>query len=341
MDQLRENLDEDQAKPAIGDRIKAAREQAGLSLAQVSAETRISQRHIEMIEAGKFGDLPARTYAVGFSRTIARLVGLDENEVVADVRTVLDEMAGGASGRGGGSFEPGDPARIPSARLGWYTALGALALLLAGFLFFRSFFSPAAELPPLVSDPQPVTGQVAPAASPATVAAAPVTARGAVVFTALADGIWVKFYDAQGRQLMQKQMALGESYTVPADSEGPMVRTARPDALEITVGGRKVAPLAESQRLVKDIPVTAEALLAPRVEPETDYAAAPAVRKPAAATQPATSPVATAKPAAQPRSAPAGASAPAVQKVPQATVPVTSGGTGTPTPAAAPASPTG
>jgi hypothetical protein len=83
-----------------------------------------------------------------------------------------------------------------------------------------------------------------------------------VVFTALAPGIWVKFYDAGGKQLMQKQMAQGESFTVPADAQGPMLWTGRPDALAITVGGKPLPKLAGQEQVMKDVPVTAEALLA-------------------------------------------------------------------------------
>ncbi len=83
-----------------------------------------------------------------------------------------------------------------------------------------------------------------------------------MVFTALEDGIWVKFYDAKGSQLMQKQMAMGESYTVPGDAAGPQIWTGRPDALAITIGGKAIAPLARSEQVMKDVPVSAAALLA-------------------------------------------------------------------------------
>ena len=82
------------------------------------------------------------------------------------------------------------------------------------------------------------------------------------MFTALADGVWVKFYDASGKQLMQKEMAKGERYTVPADAQGPQVWTGRPYALGITVGGKPVPKLSEADEIVRDVPVTPEALLA-------------------------------------------------------------------------------
>ena len=53
----------------VGDRLREAREAKGLSIEQVAAETRIHQRHLATLEAGNFGALPSRTYAVGFSRT--------------------------------------------------------------------------------------------------------------------------------------------------------------------------------------------------------------------------------------------------------------------------------
>ncbi|MDD3798251.1 MAG: helix-turn-helix domain-containing protein [Novosphingobium sp.] len=295
MDQVNEQFEEERPAPAIGEQIRAAREQAGLSLAQVSAETRISQRHLEMIEAGEYGQLPARTYAIGFSRTVAKVVGLDENEVVADVRAALDEIANGKGRRTGGTFEPGDPARIPSARLGWVMVAVAVILVVAGFVFFRGFFTPAVNLPPLEPDtPPPAAVAPQPAnASPAV----PAGQGGQVVFTAMDDGIWVKFYDASGQQLMQKQMAKGETYAVPAAAQGPMVWTGRPDALAITVGGRAIPRLADKEGIVKDVPVTAEALMTRKTTPAP---ASPvrAVPTPATPVPAAATPAATPRPAA-------------------------------------------
>ena len=132
--------------------------------------------------------------------------------------------------------------------------MAAALLLIGGFTFYRSFFAPAGELPPLTN---PAPAKAAPK-SPAT---APQSAT-PVTFTALENGIWVKFYDAGGQQLMQRQMAKGESYTVPQGADSPQLWTGRPDALAITIGGREGPKLAESQSIVKDVPVTAAALLA-------------------------------------------------------------------------------
>jgi hypothetical protein len=217
---------------------------------------------LHSIEAGEFSALPARTYAIGFARNYAKAVGLDDRDVAERVRAELDLHSEGPRLRAQG-FEPGDPARVPSRALGWLSVL-AVVLVLAGLFFAtRTFFTPAGELPSLVEEPE--AGEVADPAAQRLGPAAPgaaAPASGAVVFTALDGPLWVKFYDAQGRQLMQKEMARGERYTVPADAEGPQVWTGRPEALAITVGGRPVPKLAEEQVTLRDVPVSAEALLA-------------------------------------------------------------------------------
>ena len=248
----------------VGETLRAAREARGMTLAQIAGETRIPQRHLQTIEAGEFSALPARTYAISFAKNYAKMVGLDQAEIAAMVRAELDALDPSPRARAAG-FEPGDPARVPSRALGWIS-VAAVVLVLAGlFAFARTFFAPAVELPSLVEPKSEQAAQQHQAAARPT--AAPT--GGAVVFTALEEGIWVKFYDAQGRQLMQKQMALNERYTVPADASGPQVWTGRPDALAITIGGHPVPRLAEEERVMRDVPVTAEALLArpPRPAP--------------------------------------------------------------------------
>ena len=266
---------------SVGEKLRAARESRGLTLAQVAGETRIPQRHLQTIEAGDFAALPARTYAISFSRNYARMVGLDQDEIAAEVRAELDAQDPAPRLRPAG-FEPGDPARVPSRALGWVSAI-AVVLVLAGlFAFARTFFAPAVELPSLVDEEKAAQASEAAVRQRQAATPAPAATGGEVVFTALEEGIWVKFYDADGLQLMQKQMALGERYAVPAGASGPLLWTGRPDALSITDGGRAVPKLAEEQTTMRDVPVSAEALLARAAPPP---AAAPS---PAAAASPTT-----------------------------------------------------
>jgi len=293
-----------------------AREAAGKTRAQIAAQTRISERQIEAIEQDRFADLPSRTYAIGFSRTYAKAVGLDGNAITAMVRDELGRQQPEYVSRPTQAFEPGDPARLPGSRVAWFAAGGLALVLLAGFAIWPNLFAPGGSLPSLLPRETPV------AVAKASPAPAPVAmpADGPVVFTATRDKVWVRFADAQGQQLLQKELALGESWTLPTGLPGVTLTTARPDGLAITVGGRAVAPLSASQQLMRDVPVTGAALLARgNASPAASDAAAAAATallpaRPAArpAAQRAATPLAapteavpTAAPATEPTTAPA------------------------------------
>ena len=241
----------------VGTTLLRAREAAGLKLSDIAARTRIAERHLVMIEQGKFSSMASRAYAVGFARSYARTLGLDETAIADAVSAELAGQEPNSDRYQPSNFEPGDPARVPSARIAWIAGLGALAAVVLSFMLWRSFYAPGATLP----EPEATQSAVDPASS-ATAAAGPQDTQGPVVFTALEQGVWVKIYDSAGNQLLQKQMAQGETYTLPAEASGPMIRTARPDALQISVGGRIVAKLSDRQLTINDVPVSAAALLA-------------------------------------------------------------------------------
>lgn len=253
-----DNVEEGEAQLPLegaGAQLARARVAAGKSLADLARLTRISERQLAAIEAGNYAALPSRAYSVGFARTYAKAVGLDGNAIVALVREELARQEPDRAPRMVPAFEPGDPARLPGRRVGWFAALGLLLVLLIGFLVWPSLYSPGGELPSILPSPQPT-------AAPARVAVAPAPASGPVVFTATRDKVWVRFVDGAGQQLLQKELALGESWTVPAAATAVTLTTARPDGLAVTIGGQPVPPLAATEQLMRDVPVSAQALLA-------------------------------------------------------------------------------
>ena len=257
---------------SAGERLKQAREAKGLEVEQVAAETRIPQRHLEAIEAGDFAALPSRTYAIGFSRTYARTLELDERVVLDQVRAELAAERGDA-GSTPAKFEPGDPARVPGRGLAWFAVFAALLLMGGIYAFYRSYFAPGLGPAPLQDPAEQVAQSEAPAVQQAP--AATPQAGGQVVFTSEMDGTWVKFYDAKGERLYEAQMAEGDSFAIPADADGPQIWTGRPYALKITIGGRSVPKLSEEDEVVRDVPVSAEALLARTPAPSSTPSTAP------------------------------------------------------------------
>ena len=69
----------------VGERLREAREAKGMALSDVAEKTRIPLRHLESIETAQYNDLPSTTYALGFAKAYARIVGLDEVAIARDL----------------------------------------------------------------------------------------------------------------------------------------------------------------------------------------------------------------------------------------------------------------
>jgi len=285
---------------SAGVRLRRARETAGQSRADIARTTKISERMLAALEEGDYAALPGRTYATGFARTYARAVGLDAEALVAQVRGELDGVSLRPEASTAPAFEPGDPARVPSRRVVWI-ALGLLVLAVLAIGLWR--MEGSAALPSIL----PAETAPPPAAAPRPTATPIPAPTGPVVLTAEAPDIWVRFSDGE-RVLLEKTMSQGEAYTVPADAADPRLRTARPDALAITIGGQPVPRLADRQTVLPAAPVSAAALLA-RAAPTPDVAATATPAAPQAA-PPAAASVAP-RPRVRPRPRPAASDAPA------------------------------
>ena len=252
-----------------------------MELSHIAAETRIPVRHLEAIESGSYDTLPSRTYAIGFARSYARSVGLDDKSIADAVREELAEgglhqpvMAGG--------MEPGDAAKLPSRGLAWFGALAAL-LLIAGVVAFAStYFGSGVQLPSLIAETEAgdeaANGSGALATSDAATdgdtTAAP-SAESQVVLTMAGDEAWVRFYEDGGERLFEGVMAKGDTFEVPLTAEDPRINTGRPNLFDITIGGVGVPPLATEMVPVSDAPVSATALLARAADEAPEEGAAP------------------------------------------------------------------
>lgn len=254
------------ASVGAGDRLRTAREARRIDLAHIAAETRIPVRHLEAIEAGAYDTLPSRTYAIGFARNYARIVGLDEKSIADAVRADLAEGGLHPSVMAGG-MEPGDANKLPSRGLAWFGAFAAF-LLIAGVIAFAStYFRAGAPLPSLIAESDVAQGtssdaQAAVAATSDEAAPARPSVDGQVVLTMAGDEAWVRVYEDGGERLFEGVMRDGDTYEVPLDADDPRINTGRPNLFKVTINGRAVPPLATEMVPVSDAPVSASALLA-------------------------------------------------------------------------------
>jgi cytoskeleton protein RodZ len=246
---------------SVGERLRVAREAKGLSLDDVARQTRIPVRHLEHIERGEWDALPAITYSVGFARSYANTVDLDGAKIGAEVRQQLGGVRAGNS-TAAPFYEPADPARVPPRWIAIAAAVIAV-LIVIGYLVWRSSAvdddSPADVA--ITQAEEPAANQAAARPAQPTVPA-PAPSNGPVVLTATED-VWLRIDQAGGgAPLYMGTLKGGQSYQVPAGAQSPRIRTARANALRVTVGGAQVPPLGPPETTISNVSLTAADLIA-------------------------------------------------------------------------------
>lgn len=76
----------------IGQKLKNARENRGLSIGQIYDRTKISAANLEAIENGDIDQLPEPVYVSGFIKRYAECVGLNGQNLVEEYRHAYDEF---------------------------------------------------------------------------------------------------------------------------------------------------------------------------------------------------------------------------------------------------------
>ncbi len=238
----------------VGERLREARGARGLDLGEVAARTRVPTRHLASIEAGHWAALPGTTYTLGFARAYAQAVGLDPGEVAAELRQEIAE--GGPRLKRHEPYEPADPKRVPG-RLLTGVAVAAALVFATGYAAWRANLDKAPEASAVASADRPAV----PGRPAATAPAAPAT--GPVILIAT-QPVWFRVSErGQAAALWQGELAAGQRYEVPATAAAPVLRTTRPEALAVTVGGRTVAPLGEAGASIRNRSLLPRDLLAP------------------------------------------------------------------------------
>lgn len=78
------------AMSALGEQLKQVRESKNISLAQVAEETKIRLDHLEAIESGRYDVFAAPVYARGSLRTYVRLLKLDEEAAMEQMKAEME-----------------------------------------------------------------------------------------------------------------------------------------------------------------------------------------------------------------------------------------------------------
>ena len=78
---------------SLGEKLRQAREERGISISEVAEQTRISPLYLKSIEKDDYKPLPGGIFNKGFVRSYARYIGFDEDEALADYAQIVAEDA--------------------------------------------------------------------------------------------------------------------------------------------------------------------------------------------------------------------------------------------------------
>jgi cytoskeletal protein RodZ len=223
---------------SIGESLADARRRAGLTVAQVSQQTRIRESIIRDIEQGDFTACGGDFYARGHIRSIAGAVGIDPVPLVSEY-----DADHGPVGplRAADVFEPSKPIKIRERRSPSMTMIVVVVLLaIIGYASYRLVSShdksghPAAAAS---TTPQPSIRSTPSSAKPSpTVSATP---SDVVIKLAAVEECWVLLTrNSDGSQIFMGVVPAGGSMTW-TEKQAVSIRLGNPGGIVLTVDGQR------------------------------------------------------------------------------------------------------
>ncbi|MBI1233972.1 MAG: DUF4115 domain-containing protein [Alphaproteobacteria bacterium] len=257
---------------SAGEKLRDARARLGLTLDSAAARTRIRRDYLEALETMDPRGLPSRAYCVGYLRTYAQFLSLDETAIVDQFKREVDTQTGRAI--------PTAPKekreiKLPRGAFGAVLILAGVASIAWWYANTSSGEGAFADVPPppdaelsLLEDDTLANG-----ARNWSVGdvwrdlPAPGTATEEVVLEASAP-TWLEVRDGSGRLLFSRELAAGERYRALSE-DGLTVTTADAGAIEVFVDGQSFGLLGEPGTSLDEHPVHAGAFMVAEAEIET------------------------------------------------------------------------
>jgi cytoskeleton protein RodZ len=118
-----------------GDTLRAARESKNWSLSSVAKQLNLSERSLTQIEAGDFSQLPGHTFARGYVRAYAKLLGLDQNRLVQQFDQHTGTDATGSSVNSLGHID--QPVRLSRSMVRFFTFILTLVIGAGAFFWWQ------------------------------------------------------------------------------------------------------------------------------------------------------------------------------------------------------------
>ena len=244
----------------LGETLRQARLDKGVSLADAARDTRIRRAYIEALEAEDAAALPPPVYTRGFVRTYAEYLGLNPQAMVElyqpparrensppTLRPALPHIA--------------IPRQIPLRPVLYgISAIAFVAMLAFAFSWYQEAQHVVnADAPRAVRGTPTPSGAKLPTAIPIMLATASPTPEPTPEPTAsptpVIDGILVEFRTSarvwveaavDGKQVVAEMLAPGTQRQLPMAQNSVIMRTSNGSAIDVTVNGARQDPRSAS-----------------------------------------------------------------------------------------------
>ncbi len=244
---------------SFGEQLRLAREARGISLREISEQTRISMRYLEAIEANDFKRLPGGIFNRSFVRAYAKYIGFDEKEAVEAYARAMRDQGEAPEEQPNISHRPqvytdGGSTRSPLVTL-LLTVL-ILSILSLGVYALLHWLqrpaaapsttgvTPTAEAPRTPASTQTGANPATPTSGVATPSSSPQTTTTGfnVQIKAVGELVWMRVYTDED----SKKSAFAGNLQADETREFTPERTIRvqcakdkPGSLQITINGRQ------------------------------------------------------------------------------------------------------
>ncbi|KAF1025053.1 MAG: Cytoskeleton protein RodZ [Pseudomonas sp.] len=118
-----------------GETLRLARESNGWSLAEVALKLNLTPTSLGNLEAGAFDKLPGHTFARGYIRAYAKLLGIDQAVLVQEFDQITGTDSQGSNVHGLGRIE--EPVRVSHTILRIVSLLLLIAVIGGGFVWWQ------------------------------------------------------------------------------------------------------------------------------------------------------------------------------------------------------------
>ncbi len=250
---------------SAGERLREARGKLGLTLDSAASRTRTRRDYLEALETMDPRGLPAQAYAIGYLRTYARFLELDEAAMVEQFKIEADTQTGRATPT---APQQHREIKLPRGLIGVVAILVLVALIAWWYSNAISGETVFDDIPP---PPDDVLGQDSgnavfasglPRVASADIWAGLPSLNPAedeipdIILRASAP-VFLEVRDSAGRILFSRELGVDEIYR-PLSEPGVTVSAGDGGRIMMEIEGEDARPLGEPGQPVADMPLLGE-----------------------------------------------------------------------------------